>query len=362
MWGRMPIASAALGVVLSGPCIQAAHAGPALVIDSETELVLFAEEPDRPWYPASLTKLMTAYLTFEAVKSGKLMWQSDAVVSVHAHAQPPVKADLRVGQKIQIAVAARAMIVRSANDIAMVLAEAVAGSEAAFVDQMNVTARRLKMTRTHFTNPSGLPDPEQISSARDLALLARAILLDFPEQAALFAAHDVQIGRVNFSTVNGLLVTVGGADGMKTGFTCAAGYNVVATVTRDGHKLIAVVLGAPSRHARSIRATSLLEVAFRGSLVGMWVHAPRLASLALAPAEPVSPVDLSKTVRSPVCGNREPMPRRRVAVADKGREIPVPAAGLTKTLPVTARIKNVTARPSLVTPTLPVSGFSGYSP
>ena len=110
MWGPASIACAALALVCNSA--QLAQAGPALVIDSETELVLYADEPDRPWYPASLTKLMTAYLTFEAVKTGKLTWQSDTVVSVHAHAQPPVKADLRVGQKIQIAVAARAMISR----------------------------------------------------------------------------------------------------------------------------------------------------------------------------------------------------------------------------------------------------------
>ena len=285
-----------------------AHAAPAVVFDVVSDRVLYAEAADRPVYPASLTKLMTAYLTFEAVKSGKLSWQSALIVSANANAQPPVKLGARTGEHIPLDLAVRVMIVRSANDVAVALAEAVSGNAESFVEQMNVTAHRLGMSRTHFANPSGLPDPQQISTARDIALLARAILRDHPEQAAAFANTEVRVGRRRLTTVNGLLVTFAGADGMKTGFTCAAGYNVVASATRDGRKLIAVVLSETSRAARATRAASLLENGFKETPEAMGADGIRIDTMAFVPAEALAPVDLSKTVRSPVCGNHEPGP------------------------------------------------------
>ena len=297
---------------------QPAATAPALVIESGSQRVLFAEDADRPWYPASLTKLMTAYLTFEAVKLGKLTWQTDVAVSARAVAQPPIKVGLRIGQKIRLSLAVQAMIVGSANDLATVLAEAVAGSEAAFVAQMNSTANRLGMTRSNFTNASGLPDVDQVTSARDIALLTEAILHDFPEQAPMFAAHDARLGRVTITTVNGLLVSFDGADGMKTGFTCAAGYNVVATATRNGRKLIAVVLGERSRDARSARAAALLEAAFKERAADAQIDGADLVSMAFPTGNPAPPppVDISKSVRSPACGKVAMVPRKRSAVKD----------------------------------------------
>jgi D-alanyl-D-alanine carboxypeptidase len=290
-------------------------AAPAIIIDSASGQVLYAEETERVWYPASLTKLMTAYLVFEAVRDGKLSWQSETIVSPHANAQPPVKVGVRSGQTIALGLVVQGMIVGSANDLAMVAAEAVAGDEAAFVERMNVTARRLGMLRTHFTNPSGLPDEQQVSTAYDLAVLAQAILRDFPDHAHMFAAHEVSIGSRTITTVNGLLVGFAGADGMKTGFTCAAGYNIVATATRNGRRLLAVVLGALSRDVRTQRISGLLDSAFRTGPVEERRDGFQHVSAGVDSELPLTPADLSKTVMSPVCGNRPMIPRRVISAS-----------------------------------------------
>jgi D-alanyl-D-alanine carboxypeptidase len=153
--------------------------------------------------------------------------------------------------------------VKSANDVAVMIAEAVAGSEKAFVARMNEAAQHLGMTRTTFTNVNGLPDEHQVTTARDLAKLARAIIVEFPEYADLFSSIQVQVGKKTMRTHNSLLVSFPGADGMKTGFICESGFNVVASATRDGRKLVAVVLGEPSVASRNDRATDLLETGFR---------------------------------------------------------------------------------------------------
>ena len=315
MLARLLTACAILVPAMMGAVAQPSVAAPALVIESGSQRVLFAEDADRPWYPASLTKLMTAYLAFEAVKAGKLTWQTDVVVSAHAAAQPPMKIGLRVGQKIRLSIAVQAMIVASANDLASALAETVAGSEQAFVVQMNATANRLGMTRSNFVNPNGLPDADQVTTARDIALLAEAILHDFPEQAPIFAAHDARLGGRLHTTVNGLLVSFNGADGMKTGFTCVAGFNVVATATRDGRKLLAVVLGERSRPARSVRAAALLEVAFKEQAADAPGDSVDLASMAFPSGNPAPPPppDISKSVQSHVCGRGVLVPRKRGA-------------------------------------------------
>jgi len=243
--------------------VHAACAGPALLFDTTDGKVLYAEDQDYQWHPASLTKIMTAYLAFEALKSGRLALDRKITVSESANAQPPSKVGLPVGAELTVDMAVRTLIVKSANDAAVMLAEAIDGSEAAFVQRMNATAARLGMTRTRFVNANGLPAPEQVTTARDLAKLSRAVLRDFPEQAPLWAMADVTIGRRRLRTHNGLLRTYEGADGLKTGFICDAGFNVVASASRDGHRLIAVVLGETSARERSVRAASLLEHGFQ---------------------------------------------------------------------------------------------------
>jgi len=240
-----------------------AHAGPALLYDASSSQVLYAEDADQPWYPASLTKLMTAYVVFNAWKTGRASQDSKIVISPRANAQPKMRLGLGAGKEIAFNDAIAAIIVKSANDIALALAEAVAGSEEAFVTEMNDTAWRLGMHGTHFINPHGLPGEGQYTTARDLALLAQAIQRDFPQHMHFFAMPTAKIGKRMITTHNSILIRVEGGDGMKTGFTCSAGYNIVASATRNGRRLVAIVLGETSSGKRTIRTAALIEYGFR---------------------------------------------------------------------------------------------------
>lgn len=247
-------------------------AGPALVFDPHKGTIFYQEDMDALWHPASLTKLMTAYLIFEALREGKLKLDGKIVTSKNANAQAPSKIGLPVGAAMRVELAIKALLVKSANDVAVMFAEAIAGSEPAFIKRMNATAKRLGMRRSRFVNPNGLPDDRQITTARDMAYLARALLMDFPEYAHFFAVPYVRIGKRRMRNYNKLLRTYEGADGMKTGFVCASGFNIVVSATRNGRKLIAVVLGGRTGGARNQRAAKLLDHGFRrylwGSLFG----------------------------------------------------------------------------------------------
>lgn len=240
-----------------------AAAGPTLLFDAQSGKVLYAEDADDLWHPASLTKIMTAYLTFEAIKTGKLTLESRIPNSELASIQPPSKIGLPVGGELTVELALKALIVKSANDVAVMLAEAVSGSEPQFIQKMNEAARRLGMTRTRFVNANGLPAAEQVSTARDLGRLSRAVLKDYPQYAHYWALPDMHIGAVQLTSHNGLLKTFEGADGLKTGFICDSGFNVVATATREGRKLMAVVLGEPSAAERTVRSGALLQHGFQ---------------------------------------------------------------------------------------------------
>jgi D-alanyl-D-alanine carboxypeptidase len=274
---------------------RAVAAGPALVIELSNNKVLHAEEADTPWYPASLTKIMTAYLVFEALKAGKLKLDSKIPCSVVANAQPPSKIGVAVGNELTVNVALNALIIKSANDAAVMLAEAVAGSEPAFVAQMNATAKRLGMERTSFVNPNGLPAPNQVTTARDLAKLARAVLTDFPEYEYLWAKPEMRLGKQRMVTHNGLLRSFEGADGMKTGFTCDSGFNVVATATRDNRRIIAVVLGDHSSGERNVRAASLLEYVFQQHGWKQLFNSTTIDNMPLASLSPVKSVRTNVT-------------------------------------------------------------------
>ena len=241
----------------------AAKAGPALVIDAKSGLVLYSEDADRLWHPASLTKLMTAYLAFEALRDGKLTIQSELKVSENAHKEPPSKIGLPIGATMSMDLALKALVIKSANDVAVMVAEGVAGSQQAFVDRMNQTAARLGMTRTKFFNPHGLPHEGQVTTARDMAILGQRILKEFPEWSELFQMRSFKIGGRTLGTHNGLLKTFEGADGMKTGFICDSGFNVVASASREGRRLVAVILGEPSVASRNERAIDLLDNGFK---------------------------------------------------------------------------------------------------
>jgi D-alanyl-D-alanine carboxypeptidase len=240
-----------------------ASAGPALLFDAADRSILYAEDLDTQWHPASLTKIMTAYLTFVAIEDGTLTLETKIGCSKLANSQGPTKVGLPVGATIEIETALQALIMKSANDVAVMLAEAVSGTHEAFVDYMNGTAGRLGMTRTRFANANGLPDPQQVTTARDMAKLAAAVVHDFPQYAPMWSMLEMRVGKRRLHTHNGLLTNYAGADGMKTGFICDSGFNVVASATREGHKLIAVVLGEATGQERSVRAANLLQHGFQ---------------------------------------------------------------------------------------------------
>jgi D-alanyl-D-alanine carboxypeptidase len=299
-----------VGAILVAPSV--ASSAPALVFEPYNGTVLYAEDPDAQWFPASLTKLMTAYVTFQALKAGTVTPDTKVTCSQTAARQAPSKLGLPVGGSITLDVALKVLIVKSANDVAVMIAEAVAGSQDAFIARMNEAAQHLGMTRTHFTNVNGLPDERQVTTARDLAKLARAIIVEFPEQADLFSSKQVQVGKKTMRTHNSLLLSFPGADGMKTGFICESGFNVVASATRDGRKLVAVVLGEPSVASRNDRATDLLENGFRRyfwkSLFGT-----RLDGLAIQASLNDSPAHL----RDNVCGVARAKSKVRRSVKSK---------------------------------------------
>ena len=248
----MMLRRAGLGLIVGAVLMASsgASAGPALVFEPYNGTVFYAEDPDAQWFPASLTKLMTAYVAFQAMKAGTVTPDTKLICSKEATEQAPSKLWLKVGESIPLDVALKVLIVELANDVAVMIAEGVAGSQEAFVQRMNEAAQHLGMSRTNFANVNGLPDDRQVTTARDLAKLARAIIIAFPEHADLFTTVQVQVGKQIMRTHNGLLVSFPGADGMKTGFICDSGYNVVASATRDGRRLVAVVLGEQSRATR----------------------------------------------------------------------------------------------------------------
>ncbi len=308
-------------------CTQQVVAGPALLTEPSTGLVLYAEDADQPWRPASLTKLMTAYITFEAIRDGQLSPEDVVTSTPLSQSQPPSKLGMPLGAQLTVDLAIKALIVKSANDVAIMLAEKIGGPVESFVDMMNKTAARLGMTNTHFVNPNGLPvfnadgvteAPEQaVTTARDMALLANMILREFPQYASIFALTEVRIGNRLVMTHNGLLKSYDGADGMKTGFVCAAGYNVVASATRDGRQLVAVVLGERSGAARTVRAASLFEHGFE---IYPWkaMLAPTLATWPVEQPESPTAPDL----RNVVCNGRK---LARIARRDDKKKLKRPA-------------------------------------
>lgn len=294
-------------VLMAAATIQAtapSSAGPALLFDTSNGKVLYAEDPDSLWYPASLTKIMTAYVAFNAIKEGKLKLDDKIACSLTATLQPPSKLGLPVGGELTVDTALQAIIVKSANDVTVMLAEAVSGNETAFIDLMNTTARRLGMTRTRFANTNGLPDPNQYSTARDLARLSRAVVREYPEYAHYWTMPEVRIGKRRLGSHNALLKTFPGADGLKTGFTCDSGFNVVASATRDGRRLMAVVLGESSGNERAIRAASLLEHGFQSYGWKELFNQTTIDNLA-ADEAPKSLVSVRESVTAWSCGNKK---------------------------------------------------------
>lgn len=241
-----------------------ADIGAYVLIDANSGAVIEQENATRKWYPASLTKMMTAYVTFKAIREGKASLNSAVVQSANSAAEPPSKMGFKVGTRFTVDTALKIILIKSANDVAVALGEAIGGSEANFIAMMNAEARRLGMTATRFTNPHGLPDNSQVTTARDMAILAMALRRDFPESRDFYSHPGLRFGKKTLRSANReFLMRVPGANGMKTGYICNSGYNVAASVTRGGKTLIGVVLGAGSGLERTAFARQLFDDGFR---------------------------------------------------------------------------------------------------
>jgi D-alanyl-D-alanine carboxypeptidase len=230
----------------------------AIVIDANSGVVLHASNADAIRHPASLTKIMTLYMLFERLEAGLLTLESPLRVSAHAAAQSPTKLGLRDGETITVEQAIKGMVTRSANDAAVVVAENLAGSEAEFARQMTRKAHALGMRNTVYHNASGLPDPAQVTSARDQAILGRVIQERFPRYYRYFSIHSFTFRGQRIGNHNRLLGRVEGVDGIKTGYTRASGFNLVTSVRRNGRYVVAVVLGGTSGASRDARMRQLL--------------------------------------------------------------------------------------------------------
>ena len=246
----------AVGLLLSP---VSAGASPMLLVDASTGDVLAAQEATRSWHPASLTKMMTAYLALAAVRAGRVSMDTSVVMSPKAAAQPPTKLGVPPGSSLRLEDALTVIMVRSANDVAVAIAEAIGGSEEAFVATMNAEARRLGMTGTRFVNASGLHDDRQVTNARDMAVLMVALLSYHSDYMELLRTPSVTVNGRLLKNTNKLVEEYAGLEASKTGYVCASGFNVAVSALRGSRRVIGVVLGAPSAATRSQIMRDLLD-------------------------------------------------------------------------------------------------------
>ncbi|MBB1249768.1 D-alanyl-D-alanine carboxypeptidase [Rhizobium sp. G21] len=253
---RLLAVTLGLGLALGGTL---AEAGPHILVDMKSGKVIEHEDAFRKWYPASLTKLMTAYVAFRQIEAGRASLSTPVVMSKLSAAQPASKMYLKAGDSMTLDDALKLLLVKSANDIAFAIAENLGGSVENYVGMMNAEAANLGMTSSHFINPNGMPGKGQYTTARDLAILTLTLRHRYPQYAGYFGIEGLQVGKKQIPNYNKLIGRFDGADGMKTGFICASGFNQVSTATRDGRQVLSVVLGSDSLVARAELSASLLE-------------------------------------------------------------------------------------------------------
>jgi D-alanyl-D-alanine carboxypeptidase len=252
------------GIMMPLGAVAAPYA--AMVIDARTGEVLHARNADTLLHPASLTKMMTLYIAFEAVRNGEITLDTQVRISSNAASEPPSKLGLKTGQRIAFRYLIRAAAVRSANDAATAIGEAISGSEAAFIRRMNRTAKALNMNRTTFKNANGLTAKGHMSTARDMTTLGRSLLYDYPQYYNLFSRKSTNAGVKTVTNTNRrLLAAYRGADGIKTGYTRAAGFNLVASAQRGNERVIVTVFGGKSSSSRNAKVAELLDLGFRRS-------------------------------------------------------------------------------------------------
>ena len=255
----------------------------SFVVDADTGEVLHAVNEDTRNYPASLTKMMTLYLLFERLESKRWSMGTDLKVSARAAAQPASKIGFRPGETITVKEAIQALVIKSANDVATVVAENMSGSERNFALKMSAKARALGMSQTTFRNASGLPHRSQLSTAKDMYILARALLRDYPQHYHYFSQVDFALNGRTYETHNDLLNTYPGADGFKTGYIRASGFNLVASATRNGRRIIGVVFGGRSSRQRNQHMASLLD---EGFTTLAYKQSPALIAKVAVPSKP----------------------------------------------------------------------------
>lgn len=301
-------ALAVLAVTVLAPLPALAAKYAAIVVDARTGEVLHEENADTLTYPASLTKMMTLYLTFDALDSGRLRLDQALPVSAWAEAQSPTKLGLRAGKTLRVEQAILGLVTKSANDASVVLAEALGGSEAKFAEMMTRKARELGMRNTVFRNSNGLPNMEQLTTARDFSILSRAMLSDHSRYYPYFSRRAFVYGGRSLNNHNRLMSRYEGMDGIKTGYTVASGFNLAASAVRDGRRLVAVVLGGKSAASRDARMEAILDKAFdkpsRGSEAPVVARAgdedaPRVTAKGKPPAKAETIAQLASTVSTP---------------------------------------------------------------
>ncbi|MGV7032178.1 D-alanyl-D-alanine carboxypeptidase family protein [Methylobacterium symbioticum] len=292
---RLTGAFAALAGLVAAGTAQAVTA-PILVVDVDSGKVIYGQAATDPWYPASITKLMTAYVALDLVRQGRASLNSLITISPTAAAEPPSKMGFRPGTQLTLDNALKIIMVKSANDVAWAIGESLGGSVENFAGMMNETAQRIGMRESRWTNPNGLPDAQQWTSARDMAVLARALMRDFPDSRDLFSISAIQFGKAVMANHNGLLGRYAGADGMKTGFICSGGFNVVASATRNGRRIVAVVMGQPSARERDLKTADLFDYAFTQS-AGWTSQSLESLSPSASPAPP--------DMRPYICGGKK---------------------------------------------------------
>lgn len=275
--------------------------GAAMIVDAYSGQVIVQDRVDEMRHPASLTKMMTLYLTFDALRAGRLGLQQSLPVSAHAASRSPTNLALRAGQTIKVEDCILGLVTRSANDAASVLAEALGGNEDRFGQIMTAKARQLGMSRTRYTNASGLPDVQQVTTARDQAVLGLALQRDFPQYYPYFSTRSFTFRGRTYPNHNRLLGSYAGMDGMKTGYVRMSGFNVVTSAKRGGVRLVGVVMGGSSAAARDRRMASLMDQGFAAATIGQSVprvaQAPQPESTAYQTVADQSPLVATESVQ-----------------------------------------------------------------
>lgn len=306
------------GVGIAGLLVTASPADArqyaSIIVDADSGAVLHAENAELRNRPASLTKMMTLYLTFEAIRDGRLTLDKQIPVSRHASEQSPTKLYLKPGSTIRVEDAIYAAVTKSANDATTVLAESIGGTESAFARMMTAKASALGMMRTQFRNATGLPDDQQVTTARDMAILAQALYSHFPNRTHYFATREFRWGKNRYNNHNRLLGTYRGVDGIKTGYTNASGFNLVTSVRRDGRHVYAVVLGGQTSYSRDQQMRKLLDSTFAKITPGAYSEPLRVASVNPSAKSGVKALTLKRPEKKSVAVLKDSAKTKRWAV------------------------------------------------